>query len=555
MPLKNRILRFGLFPLLVYFAIFCVLTFPAITRFGSQWYADSSGDAIQNLWNFWHVRQSIATLQSPYHTSMLFYPEGTTLLAQTLSPTNSFLGAGLSLVLTPYQAYNTVMILAVVLSGLSGFLIAYYFSRSYWPSIVGGFIYGFSGFAMLHLSYGRINLMSLEWVPLFLIFWHKLLTRPSLKRGLLASLFLILTAYTDLYYLFFACFTAAIFLAVFMFRNGWRRILDRRYLVPLALFGSLFLLAFGPFLLALISAELKDPFIDAHPAATYSIDLLAPFLPGFLKGWYSSRLSFGEGAGEGLIGVTVLALAAYVVIKRKQFGKRFPLEWLLLLGIGFLYSLGPVLHVYHHTFGNHLIMPYTVFQDLLPFLRLAGMPDRIMALTTLAAAVIAAVALSRIMNRKRGWLLLVLIATAIGVEYLPARALPAGVPPIPGYVTAIESLPDKAPVYDYYPKENPVNMLYQTLDDHPIVGGFISRRTRSVFARNNEIKQSFADGDYSALCGDGFKYLVVDASVDLPGARLLYSGQHRKLYDLSGYSKSCTADLTRTSLTNYSKLN
>ena len=41
-------------PLALYLALFCLLTLPLITQFGSHYWADGH-DGLQNVWNLWWV--------------------------------------------------------------------------------------------------------------------------------------------------------------------------------------------------------------------------------------------------------------------------------------------------------------------------------------------------------------------------------------------------------------------------------------------------------------------------------------------------------------------
>jgi hypothetical protein len=527
--------------MLLYFACFCVLTFPAILKLTSSFYGDSR-DGVVYLWNIWHVRLSLEALQSPFHTTMLHFPEGSTLLGHTLTLTNSITGAGLSCFTTTYEALNILVVLSVVASGLGAFLLAYHFTNSYRASLIAGFIYAFSGYEMLHLG-SHVDSTSLEWLPLFLLFWHKLLTRPSIKYGLLAALFLALNAYTNLYFLYYAALAGFIMLIVLLLKRKPDFIATRRHVIALAVFTAAGCLAVAPFLLAFVNAERTDPFLDAHDPKYFSIDALGPLMPGPLKGLYGEQLNFGEGVGESFIGLTVLGLMIYVIVKRKRLLAldRFPTEWLTVFVISLLLSLGPVLHVVNQTYDIP-IMPYALLERLFPSLAVAGMPERMMSLAVLAAAVIASVALAEILRHKRGTLVAGIIFLLIAFEAYPAQRLVPQLPPIPAYVYAIRDLPDKGAVYDYSPA---IDLLYQTVEEHPIYGGYIARRQASVVKKDNAIKQAVDSGNYQSLCDNGFKYVVVDSGIDMRNARLVFSDTEagKKVFDLSTYSPSCGVQL------------
>ncbi|MHB1412774.1 MAG: hypothetical protein ACYCXE_05390 [Thermoleophilia bacterium] len=522
-----------------------MLTFPAITRFGSHFYGDE-GDGIQNLWNIWHMRQSIEQHRWPYFAPEIHFPEGTTLLGHTLSPTNALAGAALESFLTPFQSYDLLVIFAFVASGLSAFLLAYYFCRSYWPSIIAGFIYAFSGYQMLHIG-SHINLISLEWLPLFLLFWHKMLTRPRIHLGLIAALFLTLTFYTELYYFLYAAIAALLFLIVVAARAGIADFFHRERLKALAAFLAAIILTTCPFIIAFIAANHANPFQDNHNPVQFSIELLGPLMPGFLKAWYGQRLTVGEGVGESFLGITVLGLMGFAVFCRRDLKQRFLDGWLLVFGVFLLLSFGPFLHVGNINTG--IPMPYDLLQKIMPLLSVAAMPNRMVVMAILAAAMIAALALAEIPRQIASprWsaLVIAVLALLIFAEYLPARAFHTTQPQPAAYAQALKKLPGSGAVFDdYYSSRNLYLMLFyeQMTYDRPVYGGYISRRPLSVIRKDAILHSDYSSGRYDALCGSGFRYIVTHGKVIANATPVFYDG-YTRIYDLSAFDNNCRARL------------
>ena len=78
-------------PLLVYLVCFYLLTFPQLHQFSTHYFTDE-GDGLGNVWNLWWTNKAITELhQSPWHTTFLYYPYGTSLLPHTLNPFNGIL--------------------------------------------------------------------------------------------------------------------------------------------------------------------------------------------------------------------------------------------------------------------------------------------------------------------------------------------------------------------------------------------------------------------------------------------------------------------------------
>ena len=69
------------------------------------------------------------------------------------------------------MAYNTITIFAFVMGGLTMYWLAYHLTRSFWGSLLAGFIFTFSNYHFMHAQ-GHLQLISLEWIPLFVLCWY-----------------------------------------------------------------------------------------------------------------------------------------------------------------------------------------------------------------------------------------------------------------------------------------------------------------------------------------------------------------------------------------------
>src|SRR5579864_4785383 len=151
-------------PALFFLAFFFLLTYPAVMRFSTHFYADQ-GDGLQNVWNLWWVEKAITVLhQSPWHTQYLHFPYGTTLIGHTLNPFNGFVAVVLSRFLSPVSVHNVIVTNSFVLGGITAFLLAHHLTKSYWPSLIAGYIFTFSSFHFAHAE-GHLQIVSLEWIP------------------------------------------------------------------------------------------------------------------------------------------------------------------------------------------------------------------------------------------------------------------------------------------------------------------------------------------------------------------------------------------------------
>ena len=338
----------GLLPALFYLPSFIVLTYPLIRSFSTQLFADP-WDGVVFYWYLWWVNKAVTELhQSPWHTSYLNYPFGVSLLPHTLNVFNGLLAIPLLRIMTPIQVYNVLVIFSFVTSGTTAFLLAYYFTRSYWSSIVAGAVFTFSSYHFAHME-GHLNLVSLEWVPLFVLCWYILLDRPGVTIAIAAGVVLFAVLLCDYYYFLYCSLIGVVIFGWHGVRTrNARFFFDRKYLVAFSVFLGVVLVTSGPLVISLYRLEATDPF-GGHDPVSNSMDVLAPFIPGShwrlanLTRPYWSKLPGDTNENSVYLGWSVIALLVYVWRRRP----RAPSVglWFLMVVFFALLALGPVLHI------------------------------------------------------------------------------------------------------------------------------------------------------------------------------------------------------------------
>lgn len=495
--------QFLISPLLIYLFLFIFFTYPTIHTFSSHFWADS-GDGLQNVWNLWWVNKATTELhQSIWHTAYLFSPQGTTLFGHTLNPFNGFLAIPLLRFFTPMQTYNLIVLFSFVTGGFTMFLLAYYFSKLYFPSIIAGLIFSFSNFHFAHLE-GHLQLVSLEWLPLFVLSFYLLLTKPRWWLAVLASVSLYLTLLCDYYYFIYCLLFAAIIL-FWHFKQSFR---PNR---TLALFLIISLLTSGAHVWSFVSQHLYDPLVGAHDAQSYSLDLLAPFIPGEhsryqeLTSWYWQNLPGDHNEQSVYVGITTLVMLFYAIKKHAQF-KSIVRLWFVLLSFFFVLSLGPELQIWG--WRTSLPLPYALVELTLPFLRLGGVPARMMVMVNLFLGLIFTMGLSQLFP-KRGRMLMIFIFILLTIEYLP-RPISISSPPLPTYLSILKDLPHRGIILDTL-NEPMLSMYYQSIHSLPLAGGSIARLPKGVFNQHASMLATFNKRQYPKLCSDyQVKYLLTD---------------------------------------------
>lgn len=499
-------------PPLVYLSALVLLTWPAATSFSSAFYG-SDGDMQQNVWNLWWFKKAVCELGvHPWWTDWLFHPDGVTLIAQTMSPFNGLLGIPLSAFLDQIQVYNAIVAFGFVASGCTCFLLARHVTGHYAASLFAGAAFTFCNYHFAHAE-GHLQLVSMEWLPLFLLLWIRLLERPGPARALLAAFGLFLVLLCDYYYTFYSVLGGALLFGYAVATGRRQLLLWGKGLGSLSLFALVALLLCGPFAVALVQAEARDPFVGAHDPFEFNMDLAAPFIPGghwrfaHLTEGFWSQLPGNIHESSVYLGWTVLlpALVGALVLRRQR---PWLGAWSLLWVFFFALSLGPRLMVFGRTF-TEVPMPYAFLERFIPPLRMSGCPVRMAVMIALATAMLAAYALPLVCKHAlRTRSAVAVFLGLFALELWPSRQSTHR-DPVPEFVPVLASLPAGAAHVTgvYY-----THLLYfQTMFEKPLPWGYVTRTPQSLWNRGQEIENAVANGDWSYLLDRlRLRYLVLD---------------------------------------------
>ena len=530
----------GVVPCFFYFFLFLLFTYPLIMKFSSHFFADT-GDGLQNVWNIWWVNKAVTELhQLPWQTNYLHFPFGTSLIAHTLNPFNGFLGIILLKFLSLTETYNFIVLFSFVIGGLTAFWLAYYLTRSYAGSLVGGFIFTFSSFHFSHAE-GHLQIVALEWIPLFVLCWYVFLIKPSMGLAVLTAVVLFFVILCDYYYFFYCLLAAGLITIWTTIRRKRLLFLFRRpHSVPLLVFLTGFLLTSFPLAAALFRFSRKHELVGAHDSGLFSLDLLAAFIPGGhwrfadVTKFYWSRLTGGIHETSVYLGISVLFLLLFVYIRRKSSQMSGLKLWYGLMVFFWVMSLGPVLQVYGERIA-FVKLPYAALEAVLPFLKLGGVPIRMMVMVTLCASVIAASGLKILIEGRRGFNVLAFFLLALlCVEYLP-KTIPRTRIQTPEYVEILKRRDGDRGLLDTVSDQTHA-LYYQTIHQKPLAFGYVSRYPVDTEKRNQRIRQLLDGRDFYRLYwGYHFRYWLTEERLDFQEIQtpieLLYVGGGIRLYD------------------------
>ena len=296
--------------------------------------------------------------------------------------------APVTLLAGPVAAYNAASVLVPALAAWTAFLLCRHLTRSYWPSLAGGYLFGFSSYELGQLQ-GHLHMSSVFLVPLAALLLVRYVEASLGDRALVLRLGPLLAVQflfsTELLFtLTLAILVAAVVAAASIpsrrarLRRLWRP-LAGAYCAAGVLVSPLLAYALWHFQ----RGSLNEP-------GRFSADLLNLVLPTpltALNGDWARRTAAafrGNDAENGAyLGLPLLAIVVWFAWqRRKRAGSRFLLAVFVLAIVA---ELGPYLHVRGATYTP---LPWKPLVHL-PVLNNV-LPARFAMYAALAAAVIAA---------------------------------------------------------------------------------------------------------------------------------------------------------------------
>lgn len=546
----RQTIRWFAWPVAIYFVIFFICQPHYASSFSSGFYLDN-GDGFQNVWNIWWVNKAIvANHANPYFTTMLHWPHGTTLIPQTMAIFDGLMAIPLINVLhaSLIQAVNFAVVFSFVMGGVTMFWFLYKLHKTYWVAIVGGALFTFSSYHFAH-AFGHLQLVSLEWIPLFLLAFWTLLEKFRWRDAVFAAVALFLVLLCDYYYLFWSVMLGGAWLLWRLYKKQVP--ITKKTIGVFALFCIVATALVGPLVYALVHLSKTDQLMGVHDPVTFGLDPLSLIIPGGawhwsnLTSWYWLRIPYlAETSmffGYGLL--AVVAVAAFKsVFKRRQFKAPSWLNfwWIIMIGFGVI-ALGPRLNVFGHTLHS-VPLPYTLLETLLPTLKISGMPVRWILIALIAAIVIATYMLSKMDLRKTpSRILLGLFLVVTAIDLYPVN-LPLTKIPTPHYVEVLKSLPYGAVLDDAAPSE-PQQLRNQTIHEKPMPFGYVTRLPQSVNQKDFPIFASIVQGKYNVVCSQyHIRYITEPAKravPALPDSAIIYRDGAAKIYDLRHLASGC----------------
>ena len=443
-------------------------------------------DLWTHRWTYWWVKHAIAEGRNPFHTDLLFHPQGVSLAFHNVAWVNIAAWLPLQAILGGNTAYGLTFLIFCTLNGFAMFLLARELVDSLPAAFIGGLVYGFWPYTMS--QFGHPNMQVTCWVPLALLYLRRTLDQRHVADAVLTAVFVALTGLTRWQLLPMAAVLFVPYLMWDFLREKARW--DRRTLGLITLIGLLAGALMAPLAVPVASAFLtRGDVTDVMftEEVTGQTDLLAYVLPTpYHPLWSEGVRPLYENFIHNklfvpFLGYTVLGLCLYGAV-RCWTQARF---WLLVGGMFVALALGPQLRV-NGQLHPSVPMPYRLLDDLF-IVRALRVPNRFNLFLGLPVAMLVCLGVTALAGQRSQVMRLLLTASLGALILWEYNLIPYHTerPVTPGWYERLAQEPEEFAILDLpigLHTYNKQYMFYQITHRKPLVEGKIARPPQEAFA-------------------------------------------------------------------------
>lgn len=358
--LRSRHLPFCLVvPLLI-----VVVTWPAASTVfdmhTERWPADS-GDLMMKYWDAWYGKRILAGQASLYHTDLLFYPSGLSLVFHNFSLPHMAVFGGLSAFLPAVNAYELTYLLTLFSNALAAYVFLLCAVRDKWVATAGSAVFTLNPYIINHSMHPETIILAT--IPLALYAYRRSVNMGSMVWLLLSGILVGITAYVGLYVLVCLGITLGVY-ALMICGKNWRR---PRYWMNFAALGLVAGAVSSARVYPMISSDEGLAEALAKSSITYGEDdanlLINRRHPLVAATSFAASLE-PRVTGDGYIGYALMFLIALGCVR----GRRR--EWIPWLGIALFFvvlRMGHLLQFNGQVFSD-IVLPKLLLDDVFPWL-------------------------------------------------------------------------------------------------------------------------------------------------------------------------------------------
>jgi hypothetical protein len=344
------------------------------------------------MWSFVWWPYALVQHLNPFLTEVVWAPKGINLAWTTAIPLPSFIAWPLTATVGPIAAYNVLSIASLPLDAWAAFLLCRYISRAWWPSLLGGYIFGFSAYLLGHQSVGggALSLTTVFLVPLAILLVVRAIAGELAPGRLIAALASLLVAQFLISMEIFATMTAMGAMALllggmFAPNDTGKRILS--VLLPIAVAYAIVVVVVSPYLYYLFAFGSPREFWSLQACSADLLNFVVPATTNalgaipFLDRLAAPFSTCGIAEEDAYVGLPLIVLAAAYAWNhwRESTGKLL-VDALIITSV---LAMGPLLHFRGEALSG---MPGKIVA-MLPMLNKA-LPVRFMMYSFLLLAII-----------------------------------------------------------------------------------------------------------------------------------------------------------------------
>jgi len=143
--------RHALASLVLYLVVAIVIDRDAVAHLNSVCACNGASDPTQFMWAMVWWPYAILHGLNPFISHVIWVPDGANLASATSVPGAALVAAPLTAIAGPVVSYNVLTVLAPVAGAWFAYRLCLQITRAPGPSILGGFLYGFSSYELGHL--------------------------------------------------------------------------------------------------------------------------------------------------------------------------------------------------------------------------------------------------------------------------------------------------------------------------------------------------------------------------------------------------------------------
>lgn len=352
-------------------------------------YIGRDADPTQMMWLLGWWPYALSRHLNPFLTDFVWAPVGFNFTWMTSAPLASMIAMPLTKTVGLVASLNVLTMLGAPTAALCAFILCRRISHSFWPSMLGGFVFGFSSY-MMGQTLAHLNLILVFPLPIatyLVVRWFEGSLPPRSFVALLA-IALVCEFLIDMEILAMATLIAAVAFAAAFYYSPRERRRELVRLIPLAVAAyAIAAVVVSPYLYYfLFYGSIHQPL---WPSERFSTDLLNFIVPTQVNllgtiGWIANTTSQFPGSLMERGGFIALPLAAITIAwAHDHWREPFCRALVVALVVVMVGSIGPYLQIDGHPL---LPMPWLVLTHV-PLLQHA-LPSRLMLFPPLAFAMI-----------------------------------------------------------------------------------------------------------------------------------------------------------------------